>query len=220
MYCKYCNVHVETDYDVCPLCKNKLEGKPLAQPVFPPRKQRKLRNAPTFSCVYTFIMLSIFSICAAINIVVDSQYAWSVMVLVALLYVYFLIKYSIMYKGTGGSKIFIQTLTLWLLGVAIQYIFKTSEWIWSYGLPIIVLLSYAIYIIFVSIFNKRSREYVRYMMYTTFLGMLPSILYCANVFDYSVLSTTSTVVSVVMLMGLLFFSRKIIYAEFQKKGHL
>lgn len=220
MYCKYCNVNVNTDFDVCPLCKNKLEGTPLAEPVFPPRKPRKLRASATFSSIYIFITLSIVAICAAINILSDSKYAWSIMVFVALMYVYFLIKYSIMYKGTGGSKIFIQTTTLWLLGVAIQYIFKTPEWIWSYGLPIIVLISFAIYIIFVSIFNKRSRDYVRYMTYTTFLGMLPAILYCANVFDYSALSSASAVVSVVMLMGLLFFSRKIIFAEFQKKGHL
>ncbi|MEG2457245.1 MAG: DUF6320 domain-containing protein, partial [Clostridia bacterium] len=195
MYCKYCNINVETSYPICPICKNKLEGTPLDVSVFPERKPRKLRAPVTFTGIYFFVAVAIIAICVSINIYRPARYIWSLMVAVLLLYIFLLIKHSIMYKGTGGSKIFVQTLTLSGLVIVIQYLFHMKEWAFSYGLPSIVLCSLGINILFVSIFNKKSRDYVRYMTYTTLIGFIPAILELCGVFEYSILSASAAIAS-------------------------
>lgn len=219
MYCKYCNVQVKSSLDICPLCHNKLDGTPEDCAVFPKRKNRKFKTPATFTGIYFFIALSITIICTVINSLYPTKISWSFIVLLSLLYIYFLVKNTIMYKGSGGSKIYTQTVSLSITAILIQYITHTKQWAFSYALPIIAIVSLLAHILFVSIFNKKTHHYVRYMAFTALIGMIPAILYICNVITFPYLAFVSLIMSSITLAGLIIFSRKILCAEFEKKGH-
>lgn len=219
MICKYCNVNVKSSTTVCPLCHNLLNGTPESQPNFPPRKIRKFKAPISFSGVYFFVALSIIITCAIINACFPTKISWAKIVLVFLIYLYFLIRNTILYKGSGGSKIYTQTLSLSLMAICLQYITHTKEWAYSYAMPIISIVSLLIFILFISIFNKKTHQYVRYMALTAFIGMIPSVLYMLNVIKAPYLAFISLVLSAIILIGLIVFSRKTLCSEFEKKGH-
>lgn len=219
MYCKYCKIEVESSLTTCPLCKNKLEGEPLDIPVFLPRKPRKKHFPTSFTGLYFYIMISITLVCIAVNALVPSEYVWSLMAFLTLLYVYTTLKHTVLYKGSGGSKIFTQTLALSVLFISAQYIFKMPEWAFSYGIPAVVISSLLMQTLFVSIYHKKSNGYVRYITYTSLIGFIPIIIDAFTHFDFSILADVCALISAVAFLGVMLLAGKTVLAEMNKKGH-
>jgi hypothetical protein len=142
------------------------------------------------------------------------------MVFLFLLYVYETLKHTILYKGSGGSKIFTQTLALSVIAISSQYIFKMSEWAFSYGLPTIVIVSLAVQTLFVSIYNKKSENYVRYIMYTSLIGFIPICIDAVTKFDFNILSDVCAVISAVAFLGIMLLAGKTLLSEINKKSHI
>lgn len=154
MYCKNCGVHVDGIYDVCPLCKSPLEGEPAERPLYPEKHIRKIGHPVTFSSVYLIVALLINVICIAVNLTVARKYLWCVFALILTLYGYFTLKTTVFYKGPNGAKVFSQTLMLSVIFITAQYIFKTKEWCFAYAMPVTVISSLALHLVFSALSAK------------------------------------------------------------------
>lgn len=221
MYCKYCKVNVDTAYDVCPLCKNPLEGTPSSVPPFPERKPRKKKSPVTFKGIYAAFTLPVIFICVLLNILLPHKYLWALMAAIGFLYVYLTIKTTVFYKGAGGAKIFSQTIMLTLLTVSIQYIFHMPEWAFSFGIPVIVITSLIMHVLLVGVFHKKKgNQYLRYMWLTSMVGVIPAILLACGLCSFAPLALASLAVSGVSLISLLIFTGRTIAEEIRKKSHL
>ena len=175
MYCKNCGVHVDGIYDVCHLCKSPLEGEPAERPLYPEKHIRKIGHPVTFSSVYLIVALSINVICIAVNLTIARKYLWCVFALILTLYGYFTLKTTVFYKGPSGAKVFSQTLMLSVIFITAQYIFKTKEWCFAYAMPVTVISSLALHLVFVGAFRKRKgKSFFRYMWKASLLGIVPA----------------------------------------------
>ncbi len=221
MYCKHCNVNVDTAYDECPLCHAPLEGEPAVVSPYPEKQKRKNNRPVTFAGVYNAVAIPVLLVCIILNVVLPHKYLWALMVGIGLLYVYFTFKTTVFYKGVGGAKVFSQTIMLTILVVCIQYIFKTSEWAFTFAIPVISLLSVIMHLLLVCIFHrKRGNQYMRYMWLTSLVGFLPAIMYAAGIVEFPYLALTAFIVSAISVIALLVFTGRDIAEEVKKKSHI
>lgn len=221
MYCKHCNVNVNTAYDECPLCHAPLEGEPSEVAPYPERQKRKNKRPITFAGIYNSIAWPIILVCIVLNAVLPHDYLWALMVAIGALYVFFTFKTTIFYKGVGGAKVFSQTIMLTLLVISVQYIFKTSEWAFSFAIPVISMSSVAMHLVLVGIFHKKKgNQYLRYMWLTSLVGVLSAIMVAAGVVTFPYLAYSAFAVSAVSVIALLVFTGRTIEDEIKKKSHI
>lgn len=221
MYCKNCGVHVDGIYDVCPLCKSPLEGEPAERPLYPEKHIRKIGHPVTFSSVYLIVALSINVICIAVNLTVARKYLWCVFALILTLYGYFTLKTTVFYKGPNGAKVFSQTLMLSVIFITAQYVFKTKEWCFAYAMPVTVISSLALHLVFFGAFRKRKgNSFFRYMWMTCLLGIVPAAAVMASVCTEIILPMVAFGISMITLIFLVAFTGRTIYNEIKKKTHI
>ena len=221
MYCKNCGVHVDGIYDVCPLCKSPLEGEPAERPLYPEKHIRKIGHPVTFSSVYLIVALLINVICIAVNLTVARKYLWCVFALILTLYGYFTLKTTVFYKGPNGAKVFSQTLMLSVIFITAQYIFKTKEWCFAYAMPVTVISSLALHLVFVGAFRKRKgKSFFRYMWMTCLLGIVPAAAVMAGACTEIILPMVACGISMITLILLVAFTGRTIYNEIKKKTHI
>lgn len=221
MYCKNCGVHVDGIYDVCPLCKSPLEGEPAERPLYPEKHIRKIGHPVTFSSVYLIVALLINVICIAANLTVARKYLWCVFALILTLYGYFTLKTTVFYKGPNGAKVFSQTLMLSVIFITAQYIFKTKEWCFAYAMPVTIISSLALHLVFVGAFRKRKgNSFFRYMWMTCLLGIVPAAAVTAGACTEIILPMVAFGISMITLIFLVAFTGRTIYNEIKKKTHI
>lgn len=221
MYCKNCGVHVDGIYDVCPLCKSPLEGEPAERPLYPEKHIRKIGHPVTFSSVYLIVALLINVICIAVNLTVARKYLWCVFALILTLYGYFTLKTTVFYKGPNGAKVFSQTLMLSVIFITAQYIFKTKEWCFAYAMPVTIISSLALHLVFVGAFRKRKgMSFFRYMWMTCLLGIVPAAAVMAGAGTEIILPMVAFGISMITLIFLVAFTGRTIYNEIKKKTHI
>lgn len=123
-------------------------------PVVSRKAYKKSGHPVTFSSVYLIVALSINVICIAVNLTVVRKYLWCVFALILTLYGYFTLKTTVFYKGPNGAKVFSQTLMLSVIFITAQYIFKTKEWCFAYAMPVTVISSIALHLVFSALSAK------------------------------------------------------------------
>ena len=72
-------------------------------------------------------------------------------------------------------RIHLQSLCAPFCEITAQYIFKTKEWCFAYAMPVTVISSLALHLVFVGAFRKRKgKSFFRYMWMTCLLGIVPA----------------------------------------------
>lgn len=123
-------------------------------PVVSRKAYKKIGHPVTFSSVYLIVALVVNVICIAVNLTVARKYLWCVFALILTLYGYFTLKTTVFYKGPNGAKVFSQTLMLSVIFITAQYIFKTKEWCFAYAMPVTVISSLALHLVFSALSAK------------------------------------------------------------------
>lgn len=204
MRCKYCNVELYGDNNICPLCHNKIEennNEELKKPYYPPKQKHK-KNIYIYkiNSFYIILSLAIFLICITINYLTSTNILWCYMVGIVLFYGYILFRHTIQSHSGVGSKIFIQGLSIWAVLAVFNTQIDSDLFIFNYALPIIIALSIIVQVICLLILFKKDRSLFLSTITLSICGFLPIILYGIKISNILLPSLLTAVLSSIVII--------------------
>ena len=158
--CRNCNVEISDETERCPLCGSVLEHTGDVENMYPDVRVHT-RKMTLISKIYLFCALLAEVLLIYINIVTESQIAWSAITGLAFFYGYMLIRFAILGKTGYRAKITVLTLMAILVVIAIDFVVGYRGWSVNYAIPAAIILV-DVGIIICMIVNRRNWQ--SYMM--------------------------------------------------------
>lgn len=228
--CKYCNVYIYDDTEICPLCHSVLEDidegeqKCLTEfsskgAPYPDFKKQKIR-------IHFFMRLILFLfIIAEIGLVIINYYVtpdlwWSGISGASMIYIYFSMIYWINHDARYASKIALQlSLTIFLLAV-IDYFTGMSGWSLQWAIPGVILFGDAI-VFFLMMLNKQQwYSYTLLLILITIFSIGIISLYFMGKLENVILPIISVAVTGVYLLGTIIFGDREFTREIKRRFHI
>ncbi|MDR1940076.1 MAG: DUF6320 domain-containing protein [Clostridiales bacterium] len=229
MYCKNCGIETRGSLNICPLCHNTLrvgaDGGGDAIDVYPLRfKRAQTRRRITFDNVFWFAFFNIVSVCVLINVFFETEF-WSFPVAVGLIYIYVLVKNTILSSSDTSIKLFFQTVALSVFFIALLFFFDDRSkigWIIDYVLPIIYAASALTYGVLIFIRVNNFSNYILYEFFVLLLGVIPTLLaeFGKDLVGEKTPSYVCLFVCIFVFMSNIIFSWKFIRHEMKKRFHV
>lgn len=218
--CKRCEVKVNENTYICPLCKTVLNDydEKVIEDVYPIigtniHKYNILRR----------IFLYLFSIGSVIAIVINyatyNGILWSAIYIAAVLYLWSIITKALKRRSNLANNFFIQTILVSMLTIITDFAIGYKGWSFNYLIPgLFITANIAILIVVISNRTKW-QEYVIYQIAAAALGFIPSILFFCKVIREEWITITSSTISFMILGGIFIFSNKNVRSEFKRRFH-
>lgn len=218
MYCEECKVKIEGKTSVCPLCHKPVvnDTEKTAFPV--PAPKRRVNSYFAFIYAIAFIVVIIPLI--AINVYYNKDFMWSIMVLAVLVYIFFLVRYTILTQSHFRQRLIGQTAILTFVFFVVRIVTGTNDWIVIAWLPALYITSDLILASHLVKYSRYAKKNVIATYILGLLGVIPTI--SAYIFDLPV-KIPSYVASgfgliLIAVMSIVF--RKNIISEVKKFFHI
>ena len=230
MRCKYCNIEVNGNAIVCPLCHEKLEGEPngvFAE--YPPKKSEPVNKHShfTFKHIYIFVAVTLFLVSVAINLIYSPTVQWFWLIAILGVYLYILVYNTILSSNSIGAKIFLQGLCIFLIIYATYGVLNdiagtttSANWLLDYALSTVILLSLISIIIYTLIMVRNNYSLLIDINFISLMGFVPIILYACKLIINPTLAIACAILSSLVIVGSILFGRKELASEFKKKFHI
>jgi hypothetical protein len=216
--CPKCLVEVKSNRRTCPLCGQMLEGEGSTHPTYPPY-QPVIKQVNLMLRIILFITLVAGLTSLLINILTYVDTWWAGYVILGLIYMWIVIKSTILSRRNVAKKLLTQMITLSLIVIAIEKISKTSGWALDYVVPSICGLTTIAIIILIMSKKMRFNDYLLYLITTVLISFVPMILYWSNVVAVLWPSVTAAGISVVTILGMIIFADTATKDELKKRFH-
>lgn len=219
MYCKHCKVKIGCKAEVCPLCHEPITVDETMQQVFPtPNVKRRLHTK--FSLIYVILSTFVTLICIWANILTNPNFMWSMMVMVCLIYVYYLVRFTFISQGHFNARIFGQAIVLTVVFFSVRHFIGGNSWIFITWLPLVYFLSELMLGAYMVINTKRARKNIITLITLSIMGTIPTIV--AYALDIAVKwpSITVTSFSLAVIIISVIAGRKVILGELKRYFHL
>ena len=158
-------MEISDETERCPLCGSVLEYTGEVENMYPDVRVHT-RKMTMISKIYLFCALLVEVLLIYINVVTESQIAWSAITGLGFFYGYMLIRFAILGKTGYRAKITVLTLMAILIVIAIDFLVGYRGWSVNYALPSAIILV-DVGIIICMIVNRRNWQ--SYMMWQIFM---------------------------------------------------
>lgn len=222
MYCKSCNVKVETHTLVCPLCKrNLVEDDTLEVVNYPSIKKisniRKLVRRIVFATC-----LSAIFICTMINFLTFNGSYWAMVVDVGCLAVMLMFQISMRKWVRIGKTLFFGTISIIALLIVIDmFAYKdqvsSASWSLNYAMPLILAAALIANTVFLFLGNLFFSEFYSHAITLSVLNILTLIRINKTNILWPILVCSS--LGIVVLMLMLFIFKEKLFEQFKRKFH-
>ncbi|MGI6701970.1 MAG: DUF6320 domain-containing protein [Christensenellales bacterium] len=222
MYCDECDIDIPYTTDTCPLCLKKLSDEVTPDNPMYPRRNASFRFPVrySFTLFYAVIAFTTFFVMLIINLVTSKHILWAFIVGAGYIYLYVLIRHTIMTSYGSASKIFVQGLILSFLILIIQNVTHSGAWAYDYVIPMILLANtIALWAVGI-VRRKRRANYIFNLIIISVLNLAPLYWYLTE--RSTVLWTTimSTVVACATASAVLLVFGKLLLGEVKRLLHL
>lgn len=222
MYCKCCNVYVETHTLVCPLCKKNLIDDNTQEVVNYPSIKKISSIRKLIRRIVLAVCLSAIIICTMINLLTFNGSYWATIVDVGCLAVILMFQFSMRKWVRLGKTLFSGTLCIIILLIAIDmfaYKEKVSSASWSlnYTMPLILagsLITSTVFLFFGDLFFS---EFYNHAITLSVLNILTLLRINKTDVIWPILVSASLGIVVIMMM--LFIFKEKLFEQFKRKFH-
>lgn len=222
MYCKSCNVKVETHTFVCPLCKrNLVEDDTLEIVNYPSIKKissiRKLVRRIVFA-----VCLSAILICTMINFLTFSGSYWATIVDVGCLATMLMFQFSMRKWIRLGKTLFSGTVSIIILLIVIDmFAYKdqvqSASWSLDYTTPLILAASLITATVFLFFGDSFFSEFYNHAITLSVLNIITLIRINKTDVIWPMLVCAS--LGVIEIMMMLFIFKEKLFEQFKRKFH-
>lgn len=219
--CENCGVNLDNNLTKCPLCSNKLRGKIKKSYDEYPKYSKSDRSVLAFRMkMLTFIFLSVITISLLINILTPGNEPWFIFVASPLIYVWLLIRNTIVSKSHYGTKLLLQLFGISFLVLVIDIVNNGLSWSVNYVIPALITISTLIITIRIYSDKLQWSEYFIFLILLVVLGFIPVVLYLTGVSNILWTGAGSALYSSLTLVAIFIFSHKKLINELIKKFHI
>lgn len=219
-HCDKCNLDVNTDLNYCPLCFNEISGEDDAPHMYShnPNKPREIQKSHKTRKVFFLISLFVVLVCGLINYLTGLPF-WSGIVALSVLYLWILVKHTIMSDRNAFEKIFLQVVGILSILFVTNYV-SGGEWFVEYVLP--SLLAFVILVLDMVLFiSKRRRTYeTSFIIIELFILIISIVFVSINVCEFKLLHTITLMASALSIIGMIVMDGKNLLQDILKKFHL
>lgn len=230
MICPHCHINIDCVTDVCPICHTPISTNDSNYLAYPQKQQKKLRfftKKPSFDLIYAIVAFFLFIASIIINQFFGTQINWFWAVGVSFLYIYLLVRHTILSSMTVFAKVFVQAFMIFLLmWLAKHYVtilhpsVDAINWLFEYALPTILVASMLSINIATAITYKKDYSLVTGAILFAFLSFVPIILFAFNVIENWIYSTICAIFGLTSIVVPFIISPKKVLNEFKRKYHL
>lgn len=229
-YCQKCKVNVNTTRMTCPLCRDILIERDQNHhlELYPQHTEHK-KKFHIARKICSFISLIICSVCLLVNILTYKHMLWSLVVICGVLYLWTLVKGTILSRRNIARKLIFQAVTIACLLLSIQLLTPNTHWLVPYALPFVMVGTIFAITLLIFIKTMRYKDYMLYLIVVALVGILPILLSFINsikplfiVNDQLILwpSIVSAVYAIFTIIGMFIFGDRATKDEFKKRFHI
>ena len=220
-YCKICGVYVDSGLRKCPLCGDILSKTPAENGLYPQMTQKQFIERRTFMddlfvfLTFVFIVASILA-----NLVLLKDTPWFLLVTAPILYVWILVRVTIVSDLHAGAKALCQILGITGVLIAIDFVGGWQGWSYTYVLPFLLIAG----IVYIDVYSYIHKSYwkinVLYAGILVLLGFLPLLFYFVGFTHAFVPMVLCTIASITTVLGILRFTLHRMRDEIKKRFHI
>lgn len=232
MRCKFCNVEVDCKSGICPLCHEKLQPSAEGsntndkQPAFPPKTDKSIKKPHTHFTVqniYLAVASAIFIVCLSLNLGLHHSIQWFWIVGAILLYGFLTMRNTVLSNNSAWIKAFWQivmiSLILWLAQGIFDSVMTDKNWLLDFALPLLIMISVLTLGIVSCAVVKKNKALLSDTLFMSLIGFLPLIFYAFGLVNSIIMSALCGGFCAVVIVCVIIFARKEIWAELQRRFH-
>jgi len=218
--CNKCNVDVDSVRNSCPLCGQileKIDDKQITKyPSYLPTE--KHLNILLRILLYLSILAIISTV--LINFLTYKETLWSIYVVLGVLYLWVLLRSTIMSKGNIAGKLLVQMITVSLVCYGIELISDTSNWALDYVIPFVCIATILAILIISLIKKMKYNDYLTYLLLAVLISWVPLIFYFFDIIKISWPSVAAASLSIAVVLGMIVFADRATKDEIKKRFHV
>ena len=195
-------MEISDETERCPLCGSVLEYTGEVENMYPDVRVYT-RKMTMISKIYLFCALLVEVLLIYINVVTESQIAWSAITGLGFFYGYMLIRFAILGKTGYRAKITVLTLMAILIVIAIDFLVGYRGWSVNYALPSAIILV-DVGIIICMIVNRRNwQSYMMWQIFMILCSIVPVILIFTGIVTAQLFALIAFAFSLFLFLGTL-----------------
>lgn len=217
--CKRCDILVADDTNLCPLCDSVLEGNEPGVNIYP-RLEGELQKFVLFKKIIYFILVATGTLSVLVNYLSFHGFYWSIIVLGAIAYCFFTIRYTVMNRTNLGAKVIFQAVGILVLTWIIDMVTGYTGWSLRYAIPAMLLLADTVLVAMMIFNTSRWQGYFMCQLAVTVLSVVPVILAALGIVDNMNLAIITCAVLWLILAATLIFGGRKVNLELKRRFHI
>lgn len=166
------------------------------------------------------ISLLVAIILSIINKLTTPQISWAAIANGGIVYIWIILFYSIRKNINIAGHVLMQTITISLFTVYIDYKLGFKEWSLNIVLPILVIISNIAMFVLTIVSHKQFIKYAIYQLVIVFFSILPIIFITENIVQNKILSIIAISISILNLLISLVWCTKDIKEAIVRNFHM
>ena len=200
-HCNSCNIDINTDEKVCPLCQTKLVGE--CTPIFPVPSIQK--NSLILKILFFILLISVVAT-GYIDYTTNHAITYSLYALLGAATIYILFRYILMKARKDLIGFFFNILLLSIILLSVWYYFTRFSFITNYVIPGITIFDLVSSTIMALILKQKyTRKYIHIIIMNIFFGFIPVLLVLLKLSSDMMLAQISMILAVITIIGLILF---------------
>lgn len=217
--CRQCNIEINDETHVCPLCKCVLETTEGGENKYPDVRM-KTKKLMLIVNIYLFCAILVSAIAFGVNYGLPHTMWWSAIVVAALAYIYLVLRYAISGQSGYKSKLIVLTVAALAFIMLVDHVTGYRGWSNDYVIPgAIMFIDLAI--IMLMIVNKRNwQSYLLFELFMVLCGSIPLILIWVGIIVHPIPSIVAMGCSVFLFLGTLIIGDRRARIELKRRFHV
>ena len=219
-HCDKCNVEVNTELNHCPLCFNEIKGDNNTTGLYSvsTSKPKEIQKSHKTRKVFFLISLAVMLVCGLINYLTKTPF-WSGIVGLSVLYLWILVRHTIMSNRNVFEKIALQILGVLSILLMTNHV-SGGGWFLEYVFP--ALLCFVIFTLNMILFiSKRRKTFEISFLIIELIILIISIIFVSiDVCQFKTMHLVVLVASAFSIVGIIVMDGKNLFQEITKKMHL
>ena len=217
--CRQCNVIIQDETDVCPLCQSVVERDEQQKNHYPDVRYGEKRRV-FWGHMVLFGILIVSFVLAGINYEIYNEILWCPIPIAILAYLYLVFRYGFLAAAGYRAKVTVLTLFGVLLLVLIDLMTGFYGWSVNYAVPGGILLV-DIGIIVLMIINMRNwQSYIIIQIAMIFISLCPLVLWKLKIITNPLFSMIAVGVTLLLMIGTFILGDKKAKAEVKRRFHI
>jgi len=180
----------------------------------------KAKKSDIIIKILILVSIIIVAVLILINKLTTPNIPWAALANAGIIYIWIIVVYSVKRNINIAGHILIQTITVSILTIYIDYKLGMMEWSIDIAIPIIIIISNITMLILTIVSYKKYIKYAIYQLIIVLFSMIPVILMTEHIIEIRVLSIVAGSISVLNFILTLILCTKDLKEAVIRKFHM